>query len=667
MKRAVGGGFFFFVLGVLVWTWSVGSKWLALSESLLVGWLPLLSAWKAGRVGHPLGLEIDPYYSGLARIVSWVPGDVLVAWSLTEAALKLMLLSFLVLGVRSLTASWTAGLTSAALLFLASPTYWFMLDLPGTATYLGQLAVLLAMGRKSPEAALVFSLLLVRFHPPSALAVLPMLLLPLPIAYGKMRAVAASLILGIGLVFAGPELDPELVMAHWYFLALGAAFFRDLTIVRLALLWEIGLSLVGAPGAGVVLAGALALGLALHKVAKPQKCREESTAPAAAESQGVAAVKSGVSLRLSGPTIQVFGFCLVLGVFCGPGESLWNRELLIAFQKAHFSMVHLVWPPTVEQRVREGTPPFGDFDPSMDFPLVDLLKEDTESETLAVLTRRTGEQEAPESLETSAVLAILSGRDLHGWGPSMEQPSLRLGAQAAKVTGDPLPAGSDTVYFREAGDVRKESDCGGRRETVQNGSIPTLFTPRPVPGLWQTLSPGGGLYQLAYPDGFRETVVFSEQTPAIFRLPTASGPYEFGSGVANQPQKFTVDPPQLEVSYSPSDPLPSRSLVPVQVLLQNKGTTAFFLGRWEQLVLRPQAGESFESVAQTIDNPGILTPGESQVLNLTLVTPEAEGTYSLELLGYDERGNAMNIPWERPVLIRTWRRLPPVGTWIEDP
>ena len=249
----------------------------------------------------------------------------------------------------------------------------------------------------------------------------------------------------------------------------------------------------------------------------------------------------------------------------------------------------------------------------------------------------------------------------------MEQPSLRLGAQAAKVTGDPLPAGSDTVYFREAGDVRKESDCGGRRETVQNGSIPTLFTPRPVPGLWQTLSPGGGLYQLAYPDGFRETVVFSEQTPAIFRLPTASGPYEFGSGVANQPQKFTVDPPQLEVSYSPSDPLPSRSLVPVQVLLQNKGTTAFFLGRWEQLVLRPQAGESFESVAQTIDNPGILTPGESQVLNLTLVTPEAEGTYSLELLGYDERGNAMNIPWERPVLIRTWRRLPPVGTWIEDP
>lgn len=55
------------------------------------------------------------------------------------------------------------------------------------------------------------------------------------------------------------------------------------------------------------------------------------------------------------------------------------------------------------------------------------------------------------------------------------------------------------------------------------------------------------------------------------------------------------------------------------------------------------------------------------LLTLRLATPEGEGRLRLELEAVTPEGKVLPVPIKEAVEILTWRRMPPVGTWVEEP
>ena len=87
----------------------------------------------------------------------------------------------------------------------------------------------------------------------------------------------------------------------------------------------------------------------------------------------------------------------------------------------------------------------------------------------------------------------------------------------------------------------------------------------------------------------------------------------------------------------------------------------------ENLNIKVTEGESFTPFRQSFAKSFVLFPKESIGIEVQLATPEPEGRFQLKasIRGIDQRNRVVRI-FEQPE-IRTWRRLPPVGTWVEEP
>jgi hypothetical protein len=112
---------------------------------------------------------------------------------------------------------------------------------------------------------------------------------------------------------------------------------------------------------------------------------------------------------------------------------------------------------------------------------------------------------------------------------------------------------------------------------------------------------------------------------------------------------------------------PSRSLIPLSFRLKNLGAgpvSSDLIAFWR---LHTAEGASFSTFSQKAPQSFILYPQESVELTLELATPESEGQYWLQATVLTPQGQELEVPLNPAATISTWRRLPPVGTWVEEP
>ena len=165
-----------------------------------------------------------------------------------------------------------------------------------------------------------------------------------------------------------------------------------------------------------------------------------------------------------------------------------------------------------------------------------------------------------------------------------------------------------------------------------------------------------------------ETLFFPE-SPAQVIFSTYPHRYMIASlSEEKKKREVEVAQPRLELTaVDLNDVIPSRSLVPLEFKLMNTGYSPISTQELQSITLKMRDDQPISPAEQALTKEFILFPQEAIKITLFLATPEAEGRYQLAASFKTIDGRSRELPVSGDNTVNTWRRLPPVGTWIEEP
>lgn len=635
------------LLGLTVWVSAVGTV-------RLYG-LPLtvLESLAEGR-----GLVPASGWPSATSLLSLLPGDPTRWASLAVAALHL--LAALVTGA----AAWTLWrhLPSVTLVvaaaFLGGPTLWVEASTPAqSALHLLLALALLALARGSLVLLVGVILGLAPFEPAQAV----MLYLALAGLAHHRRKADGDWLAGIALVGTGCLLIP---LAPGYRLEPSAQGFWLWGGLALALACgQPALRQKRGPLYACLVAGALLTGtaelaslLAWGDLAWQGRAETEP-APVA---EGSTAWPPA-TLRLSRGTLSHGIATLAFLAISLPGERYLNRQILIPAQKARVPLSALLVPfslqdhaqhlPTSPWRQGAPYPPFLGSDAVLALELSRVPLD----RGLCPVTLGSPDHDRLLGL----LYALISGQRLGGWDSPEHQagPLWLCRLQRANV----LHQGPEVIFRTEAGATR---------------TAPAPLPPKPSaldlrhvqssPYRRQRVSrdPGSAYRWESGPESY---VVSFLEAPAEVLLTSAPGTVRISSLTGTARRELDVPPISWSASGLPhQQTLPSRSLISLQLRLTNTGRGPFgseLIRAWRLETSDP----SFSPFLQENPKPFLLYPQETVTLTLELATPEPEGRTTVRLTAITPEGTEIPVSWEGNGEVSTWRRLPPVGTWLEEP
>lgn len=590
------------VMSLAAWLYPVGHWQVELEPDFLVRQLPFAR-------GCLLGPEAAPDLSLPSRLMGWLGGTASLfkaTTGLAQAATFLVL--FLGLTRRH---GWLAGWLGASLGFCWGQAAWLLTaDLNLAIGHLLFTLALLSWLEEWTWAVPGLAALLLFVSPPLGWALVLALVL-----YGRWERPAAAAV-GVALLAAAlgrwpaPEfrLGPVLVM-----LLLSRLHPQG----RLWLCLELGGQLAGLPGFGA----AVGLGVCGGEWVSRRWQAAPPVRPALAWSE------RGLELGLPHRAMLTVLVVALGALGLSPAESVFNRSLLVAAQKKKIPIGSLFVPISLEEWV-QGRGQLAGLGPD-DLGLAQQLA----SHQGEVVVLSPGE--ADEPLVAAAVLACLAGRPLDGWWADPASPELLPGPALVRRLGAPELIDA-TVFFR------------GPVQVVEP------VTGAPAPGQLVDLGQSG--YQVE-----RNGQPWGQPVKSRYLVvPTTPGRYTAAG------QTFDSNLPAvlagLRAYWSLTEKLPSRSLVKVPIELENSSGLPFSLDwvREVRLMAEPATGPTpIQSLA------GGLLEGRRTV-ELWLATPDAGGDHELRLELTGPYQQKVEVPFDPPAVMRSWQRLPPVGTW-EDP
>lgn len=374
----------------------------------------------------------------------------------------------------------------------------------------------------------------------------------------------------------------------------------------------------------------------------------------------VGASSGGEGLRVpSGLLVSLVAtVCLVSLVL--PGERYLNREVLIRSHHARVPLPRLFTLLSLSEHAKRfaeqpwrANVPFPRLGSADCEVALDLSKRDL-PEGFCPVTLGSLE----ESRELALVYALIANKRLGGWDNPRQ---LCAPVLLCKLRGKSFLHQGPQLVLRKDGTAKLV-------EAVPLAAVPTPLDLRSLMTVAyhpQRIGAKGGAYrwtgagqsyELSFPDD-----------PTEVLLSDRPGEYHIAS-LAQTGAQRQLDVPELRWAVSEVEgavALPSRSLVPMTMRLKNLGRgpiSSEMVASWRFAALG--SGEPFE---QKTDSTFILFPGESMLLTLRLATPEGEGRLRLELEAVTPEGKVLPVPIKEAVEILTWRRMPPVGTWVEEP
>lgn len=642
-KRAAGAWTAInFVLCLALWLVSCGRFYLQGPPLRVLEGLCQGLALTSPQDGYPL------YYA-----LSWSPLDPILTVSLFQAALLVASFALLWLCLSKVWSNPVSPTLCCGLLFFGGENLWLLADSPEQT--LGVLFQATAVGAivaaKVPIlcGAVMGVALIKPAQGVTLLLVLAYLAHRRQEAYGIALTVVS--VVGTSLLLVGLVGDYQLSPAFsgcslWSLLPIAAtALSKELRESRMGLY---SVLLVGSVATGAPeLASAICLGdvflLALRLSPGEPENKEETD-----------------DLKLSLKTLTHLAAVIALIAAVLKGEQYLNRGVLIPSQKQKIALHQLLRPFSLQdhaRRVKEGN-----WKPRLPLPSLgaaELQAADKLSGPFRVLTL----DSLAEERKLSLALALYRKLPLQGWSsPShLGTSSLTCKAMGKNVIVD------STVLFRQDGEARVESGptLPKDSDSLAEISFRELWD---LPYRTQTLSrrPGAG-YKLTckrekavlfFPEE-RATVVFSA-TPDEYLLSPLNAPEKRRKATIHA-LKLALISPNLEM------PLPSRSLADLDFKITNRGGGPISSRELESVTLGVREGASFSPVYQEWGQDFVLFPEETTRVKLTLPTPATEGTFELVASYRTADGTTYPLPIEGTSTFKTWRRLAPVGTWVEEP
>ncbi len=380
----------------------------------------------------------------------------------------------------------------------------------------------------------------------------------------------------------------------------------------------------------------------------------------ALEEPGSTEEVSSVRVRGSLAVTLLSTFALVWAVL--PGEQFLNRQILIPAQKAKVPFGELWGFFSLDRHARlaaqdgwRAKAPFPEMT-AADFEKALELSQQTLPQGIAPLTP--GQLE--ESLQVGLLYALVSNQPLRGWDRHRHLAGPLLLSKLRKKN---LLSQGPLVLFRESGTVR-EMEPARKPSTLAELDLRRIiilpYRPQEVsskPGAGYRWVSSAGEFEVSFTDTPAE--VFFSAEPGEVRI--------ISLHPSHATRHIEVAPFQASLSELPKETLPSRSLVPLRLRLKNTGEVAIgseMLSSWN---LRTVEDESFGAFSQHPTKEYLLYPGESTTVDFDLATPEAEGLYHLAADVRTPDGSTLEVTVDQSSPIRTWRRTPPVGTWVEEP
>jgi hypothetical protein len=368
-------------------------------------------------------------------------------------------------------------------------------------------------------------------------------------------------------------------------------------------------------------------------------------------------------LSLSGPALLNLVATLLLLWTVLPGERHLNRQILIPAQKADLPLWQMFGIFSLEHHARQ----FAEDAWRKEVPFPEMSGSD-----FAMALRLQGENlpsgfcpvtldGQAESRRVALLYALLSKQSLRGWD---DPGHLAAPLLLCKLRGKNFLSSGPEVIVRQGGQARR----------LPPPTVPTRLTPLdfrrvlPLPYRVQSVSTEPGAAYAWTSAGQIYRLVFLDQ-PAELVFSARPGTYQIASlGGGGALRSFEMLPLAWELSgLNGYEPMPSRSLVPLKLRLTNVGQgplSSELISAWH---LETTTGASFSPFLQTAPDTFVLFPGESVLMDFHLATPEAEGLYQVRAQAITPEGHEIEIPFAGTSEIRTWRRLPPVGTWVEEP
>lgn len=346
-----------------------------------------------------------------------------------------------------------------------------------------------------------------------------------------------------------------------------------------------------------------------------------------------------------------------------PGEQHLNRRVLIPAQKADVPFGELWRFFSLDRHARRAAQdpwrantPFAEMT-ARDFELALELPAEASDRGFCPLTF----DGKAESRRVALLYALISGKPLRGWDSPRHLAGPLL---LSKLRGRNLLNDGPVIVSRDAKGSKLAEPAAALVGTPAELDLRRIMI---VPYRSQAVSTKkGGGYRWISPGGEFQ-VVFAD-TPVEVLL--SAEPCEIRVVSAHPSQaKRQLEVPRFHATLSelPQESLPSRSLVPLRVRLKNDGEVAFgseMLERWRLDVVGQDPAQSF---VQLPSKPFLLFPGESTVVELQLATPEAEGVFWLDAKVLTPDDRQLEVAIEKGSPLRTWRRTPAVGTWVEEP
>lgn len=361
---------------------------------------------------------------------------------------------------------------------------------------------------------------------------------------------------------------------------------------------------------------------------------------------------------LSVPLLAGILATVVLAFGVLKGEQALNREILIPAQKAKLPWSKLFGFFSLNHHAEK----FTEESWRAKVPFPELTESDIEaarglsnqkSSGFTVLTPSS----TSESRRLSLLYALISERPLQGWDdPQHLAGALLLCKLRAKNF---LSSGPELIFRGSDGRVSKperpvrEPTAGEQVDLSLGGALAMPFRV-------QTLSRDSGVsYQ--WRSSSEEYVLTFKDQPAEMVLTERVGKVTISSLQDPEVQRvFEIFPLKLELSgLPPNATWPSRSLVPLTLMLTNRGESAITSELLSKVFVETNAPESFGPFVQKISRQFILFPEEGTQLTLQLASPEPEGEFEIQISARTPLGEEFRIPLLGGGRFRTWRRLPP--------
>ncbi len=347
---------------------------------------------------------------------------------------------------------------------------------------------------------------------------------------------------------------------------------------------------------------------------------------------------------------------LTLGVL--KGEQSLNRQILIPAQKAKLPLSELFGFFSLSQHSERFTEE--SWRASIPFP--ELKQSDLEaaqelhaqnSSGFTVLTLAS--ESEPRRL--SLLYALLAKRPLQGW----DDPEHLAGPLLlCKLRGQNFLSSGPEVLFRGADGSISRPQRPTYKPKPNDQAALELGGALAVPYRIQTINRNPGA-SYRWHSGTEEYVLSFNDQAAEMILTDRVGKVTISSVQDPKNQRVVeIFPLRLELAGFYSDSVwPSRSLVPLRLVLANRGQSPVTSELISNVLVKTSGAESFSPFVQKISKRFILFPEESIQLSLQLATPEPEGMYEVQVFIRTPAGEEFRIPLLGTNEFRTRRRLPP--------